>query len=232
MRAARRQNESGCYFPVETDCPCTHGNPMNPDAIRHLQRVDPIFRPVIRASKSLAFKPEPRRTPFESLVSAVAHQQLTGRVAQIILMRFRKLYPRRRFPSAEQVMDTPVRTLRSVGFSKAKAVAIRDIAKKSLDGTIPGSRVIAKLSDEEIIQRLTSARGVGPWTVQMLLIFKLGRPDVLPADDFGVRKGFMLLHGLPELPKPKQLLAYGERWRPHRTAAAWFLWRAVDVYGE
>jgi DNA-3-methyladenine glycosylase II len=202
---------------------------MNPEAIRHLQRIDPLFRPVIRATKSEPFALQPRRTPFESLVNAVAHQQLTGRVAQVILARFKKLYPKTRFPSPTQVRRTSVATLRSVGFSNAKAEAIRDIAAKSLDGTIPTSRAIAKLSDDEIIERLTSARGVGPWTVQM---FKLGRPDVLPADDFGVRKGFMLMHKLPELPKSKDLLAYGERWRPHRTAAAWFLWRAVEVYGK
>ena len=119
--------------------------------------------------------------------------------------------------------------VRACGFSWAKIAAIRDIAAKTLDGTVPTSRVIRALSDDEIIERLTAVRGVGRWTVEMLLIFKLGRPDVLPADDFGVRNGYRIAFGLPELPKPKELLAYGERWHPHATTAARFLWRAADA---
>jgi DNA-3-methyladenine glycosylase II len=111
----------------------------------------------------------------------------------------------------------------------AKVAALRDIAAKTLDGTIPSSRAIRGLDDEEIIERLTMVRGVGRWTVEMMLIFKLGRPDVLPADDFGVRNGFRIAYELPEMPKPKELLAYGERWRPFATTAAWYLWRAADA---
>lgn len=204
-------------------------SPVNPIAARHLVRSDPAFRGLVRKVGHGGFRPRVERTPFESLVSAVAHQQLTGRVAEVILGRFQALYPGRRFPSPRAVLDTPVESLRSAGFSLAKALSIHDIALKALDGTVPNSRRILTLGDEEIIDRLTSIRGVGRWTVQMLLIFKLGRPDVLPVDDFGVRKGFAMLHGLEEPPKPRALMEHGERWKPHRTAAAWYLWRAVDV---
>jgi DNA-3-methyladenine glycosylase II len=119
--------------------------------------------------------------------------------------------------------------LRAAGFSWAKIAALRDIAAKTLDGTVPTSRAIAKMPDHEIIERLVQVRGVGRWTVEMLLIFKLGRPDVLPADDFGVRNGFRIAFGRAEMPKPKELLAHGERWRPFATTAAWYLWRAADA---
>jgi DNA-3-methyladenine glycosylase II len=113
--------------------------------------------------------------------------------------------------------------------SRAKAAAIRDIAAKTAEGVVPTARAIARLSNEEILARLTTIRGVGPWTVEMLLIFTLGRPDVLPVTDFGVRKGFAFVFGLKELPEPGDLLAHGERWRPHCSTAAWYLWRAADL---
>lgn len=173
--------------------------------------------------------PEAGRSPFQSLVRAVAHQQLNGTAAETILRRFRELFPKKRFPNAEQLADVTDEALRGCGFSWAKIASLRDIAAKTLDGTVPGSRAIKLLSDEEIIERLTTVRGVGRWTVEMLLIFKLSRPDVLPIDDFGVRNGYRIAYGLSEMPKPKELLAYGERWRPHGTTAAWYLWRAADA---
>jgi DNA-3-methyladenine glycosylase II len=173
-------------------------------------------------------EPEPKRTPFQSLVQAVAHQQLNGTAANTILTRFIKLFPKRKFPKPEDLASVTDDQIRACGFSFAKIRAIRDIAAKTLDGTIPSSRAIAKLSDKEIIERLTEARGVGPWTVQMLLIFQLGREDVLPADDFGVRAGFRVAYKKRGMPKPKALLKFGERWRPHATTAAWYLWRAAD----
>ncbi|HEY2328534.1 MAG TPA: DNA-3-methyladenine glycosylase 2 family protein, partial [Verrucomicrobiae bacterium] len=136
--------------------------------------------------------------------------------------------PKRRFPKPEDLAKVTDAQLRACGFSFAKIAAIRDIAAKTLDGTIPSSRQIEKLGDEEIIERLTEARGVGRWTVEMLLIFQLGRKDVLPVDDFGVRSGFRAAYKKREMPKPKDLLKFGERWRPHGTTAAWYLWRAAD----
>ncbi|MFM2295573.1 MAG: DNA-3-methyladenine glycosylase [Verrucomicrobiota bacterium] len=173
--------------------------------------------------------PEPWRSPFQSLVQAVAHQQLNGTAANTILTRFKKLFPGRKFPRPEDLAGVSDEQIRACGFSFAKIAAIRDIGAKTLDGTIPSSRVITKLSDEEIITRLTEARGVGRWTVEMLLIFQLGREDVLPVDDFGVRNGFRLTYKKREMPKPKVLAAFGKKWAPHRTTAAWYLWRAADL---
>lgn len=184
---------------------------------------------LIRETGPCKLAHEPWRSPFQSLVQAVAHQQLNGTAANTILTRFKKLFPRRRFPRPEDLAEVTDEQIRACGFSFSKIKAIRDIAAKALDGTIPSSRQIAGLSDDEIIERLTAARGVGRWTVEMLLIFQLGRPDVLPADDFGVRNGFRLAYRKREMPKPKALLAFGRKWRPHATTAAWYLWRAADA---
>ncbi len=201
---------------------------MNAAALKHLSAVDPVMARLIREVGACQLEPEPKRTPFQSLVQAVAHQQLNGTAANTILTRFIKLFPKRKFPKPEDLASVTDDQIRACGFSFAKIRAIRDIAAKTLDGTIPSSRTIAKLSDKEIIERLTEARGVGPWTVQMLLIFQLGREDVLPADDFGVRAGFRVAYKKRGMPKPKALLKFGERWRPHATTAAWYLWRAAD----
>jgi len=162
-------------------------------------------------------------------VQAVAHQQLNGTAADTILTRFKKLFPGRRFPKPADLAGVTDEQIRACGFSFAKIRALRDLAEKTLAGLVPPSRQIMKLSDAEIIERLTQVRGVGRWTVEMLLIFQLGREDVLPAGDFGVRNGFRLAYKKRALPKPKDLLKFGERWRPHATTAAWYLWRAADA---
>jgi DNA-3-methyladenine glycosylase II len=161
-------------------------------------------------------------------VRSVAHQQLHGKAANTILKRFVALYPGKPFPSPEELLETDDEKLRGVGFSRAKVAAIKDIAAKTVEGVVPTSCAIHKMSDTEIVERLTTIRGVGPWTVEMLLIFKLGRPDVWPVTDFGVRKGFSIAFELEEMPTPKELMAHGERWRPYRTTVAWYLWRATD----
>jgi DNA-3-methyladenine glycosylase II len=163
------------------------------------------------------------------LVLAVAHQQLHATAAGNILGRFKKLFPKRRFPKPDDLANVTDAQLRACGFSFAKIRAIRDIAEKTLSGIVPTPRQIVKLSDDEIIERLTEVRGVGRWTVEMLLIFQLGRKDVLPADDFGVRNGFRVAYKKREMPKPKELLKFGQKWRPHATTAAWYLWRAADA---
>jgi len=201
---------------------------MNAAALKHLAVVDPVMRRLIREHGPSKLEHEPWRSPFQSLVLAVAHQQLHATAAGNILGRFKKLFPKRRFPKPEDLTKVTDEQLRACGFSFAKIAAIRDIAAKTLDGTIPASRQIEKLGDEEIIERLTEARGVGRWTVEMLLIFQLGRKDVLPVDDFGVRSGFRVAYKKREMPKSKALLKFGERWRPHGTTAAWYLWRAAD----
>ena len=201
---------------------------MNEATLAHLAKADPVLRRVIREIGACTLRPERRRSPFESLVRAVAHQQLNGTAAETILGRFLALFPSRRFPEPVDLAEVTDDAIRAAGFSRGKLAAIRDIAARSISGVVPTSRQIARLSDEEIVTRLTECRGVGRWTAEMLLIFKLGRPDVLPVDDFGVRQGFKVAYGLADQPKPKELLAYGELWAPYRTTAAWYLWRVAD----
>jgi DNA-3-methyladenine glycosylase II len=187
------------------------------------------MRGLIRAAGPFTLKPRRGRSPYESLLSSVAHQQLTGRAAATILSRFCALYGEGRFPEPGELLATPMEILRAAGFSRAKAVSLHDIAARALDGTIPPRRALARLPDEAIIERLTAVRGVGRWTVEMFLIFTLARPDVLPVDDYGIRNGFRLAYGVAELPRPRELAGFGERWAPFRSTAAWYLWRAADL---
>jgi DNA-3-methyladenine glycosylase II len=172
------------------------------------------------------------RAPYEALLNAIAHQQVHGAAAKAILGRMHALYARDgaapRWPTPQELVDTPEDALRGAGLSRSKVLAMRDVAAKTLDGTVPDLATIARLSNEAIVERLVAVRGVGRWTAEMLLIFTLGRPDVLPVDDFGVRHGFQLLHGRRQMPKPRWLAGYGERWAPHRSTVAWYLWRYVD----
>ena len=202
---------------------------MTPEAIEHLCKADKQLARLIRRVGPCTLKPRRRRAPFEALVQAVTHQQLNGTAAKTILNRMLALYPGCRFPTPEQILATADEQLRAAGLSRAKTAAIKDIATNTLAGIVPTSRAIAKLTNEEILERLTTVRGVGPWTVEMLLMFTLGRLDVLPATDYGVRKGFALTYGWKELPTPRELLEHGERWRPHRSTAAWYLWRALEL---
>jgi DNA-3-methyladenine glycosylase II len=172
--------------------------------------------------------PRRGRSPFESLARAIAYQQLHDKAAESILKRFIALFPGRRFPKPDDLLAMDGRAIRRAGFSGPKVAALRDLAAKALDGTVPTGRAIRTMGDENIVERLVTVRGIGRWTVEMLLIFQLGRPDVLPIDDFGVRNGFRIAYGLRKMPTPGAVLRYGERWRPHRTAAAWYLWRIAD----
>jgi DNA-3-methyladenine glycosylase II len=201
---------------------------VTPEALRHLRR-DPVLKPVIRQVGPCTLAPV-RREPYEALVRAIAHQQVHGRAAEAILGRFLALFPdTAAFPAPEQVLATEVETMRGCGFSASKVAAIRDIAEKAAAGIVPTRRGAARLSDEALIERHVAIRGVGRWTVEMLLIFTLGRLDVLPVDDFGVREGWRVAAGLDAQPKPKELWAIGEAWAPFRTTAAWYLWRAADA---
>jgi len=172
--------------------------------------------------------PPPKRSPFEALVRAIAYQQLHAKAAECILARFIALCQGRRFPQPADVLALDPEQMREAGFSRAKIAALQDLAAKAIDGTLPTAAVIRRLDDDAIVERLVAVRGIGRWTVEMLLIFQLGRPDVLPVDDFGVRNGFRIAYKRPVMPTPQELLRFGERWRPYRTAAAWYLWRAVD----
>ncbi len=203
-----------------------------PAAVHHLERACPAMRGLIRRVGPCTLEMSRGYTPFQSLVSAVAHQQLHGKAAATILGRFRALFPGGRFPGPRALAGVTDEQLRAAGFSRAKTAAIRDLAEKAISGVVPSPKAIAGMNDEEIIARLTQVRGVGRWTVEMLLIFTLGRPDVWPVDDFGVRAGYRILHGLDEMPGPKALAPLGDIFRPHRSVAAWYLWRAVDLERE
>jgi DNA-3-methyladenine glycosylase II len=170
---------------------------------------------------------ERARDPYRALVRAVTFQQLSGKAAATIHGRLLALYPGKEHPDPQDILDTSDEKLRGVGLSRQKMAAIRDISQKRIDGVIPDAKTLKKLSDAEIIERLTAARGVGRWTVEMYLIFTLGRPDILPVDDLGVRKGAEKLYRRKFT--PKQLDEYGARWSPHRSAAAWHFWRIADT---
>jgi 3-methyladenine DNA glycosylase/8-oxoguanine DNA glycosylase len=202
---------------------------MTPAAIAYLTRADKSLGRLIQKVGPCRLAPETRRTPFQALVRSVTFQQLNGNAAETIFGRVLALFPGKKFPSPEDLLGTSDEQLRAAGLSRNKTAAVKDIAAKTISGLVPDSRAIRKLPNEEILERLTSVRGVGPWTVEMLLMFTLGREDVLPVTDFGVRKGFALTYGLKELPTPQELLAHVEKWRPHRTTASWYLWRAVDL---
>jgi DNA-3-methyladenine glycosylase II len=198
-------------------------------ALAHIARVDPILGEVIRAVGPCRLVPETGTQPFQALAHAIAHQQLHATAAKRILGRFAEACGAGRFPMPAAVLAASNQVLRAVGFSSSKVAALKDLAQKAVAGLIPDREALQGLDDLAIIERLTQVRGIGRWTVEMMLIFQLGRPDVLPVDDFGVRNGFRLAYGLRKMPLPRVLAAYGERWAPHRSTAAWYLWRAVEL---
>lgn len=192
---------------------------------------DPVMAALIHAFGPCALRPEPRRTPFEALVRAIAHQQLSGAAAATILRRFLALFPADRFPQPAEVLALAPEALRAAGFSNGKVLALRDLAEKTLSGIVPTPTAIKKLGDEALIERLVAVRGVGRWTAEMLLMFTLGRPDILAADDFGLRSGYRYAYRVAQLPRPTELRAHGEGWRPYRSVACWYLWRAHEHRG-
>jgi DNA-3-methyladenine glycosylase II len=201
---------------------------FTPTELSKLSRADKTIGKLIREHGPIAITLPKRQSIFQGLGESIIFQQISGKAAQSILRKFCALYPRAKFPTSRQLLETPDETLRSAGISRSKALALKDLATKTVEGVVPTRRRIESMSDEEVIEALTQVRGIGAWTVQMLLIFQLGRKDVLPVTDYGVRKGFSIAYGLKELPTPKQLLLVGERWAPYRTAAAWYCWRAID----
>jgi 3-methyladenine DNA glycosylase/8-oxoguanine DNA glycosylase len=199
------------------------------EACEYLTQADKRLGRLIQRVGPCRLKLKKHRSPFQALVESVVYQQLNGTAAATILSRVKALYTERRFPTPQDLLDTPDERLRGAGLSRAKTAAIKDIAAKTLAGVVPNARDISRLSDSEVIERLTVLRGVGPWTCEMLLIFTLGRPDVLPVTDYGVRKGFALTYSWKELPSPNELREFGERWSPHRSTAAWYFWRALEL---
>jgi 3-methyladenine DNA glycosylase/8-oxoguanine DNA glycosylase len=197
-------------------------------ACRHLSAADPRLGALIARHGAFTMRPEPTQSLFAALVEAIVYQQLSGKAAETILGRVIAIYRPRRFPRPADILATPVERLRTAGLSAAKAAAIKDLAARTLDGTVPTMGRVRRMSDDEIIERLTTVRGVGRWTVEMLLLFRLGRPDVLPLGDLGVRKGFARAFNRRVLRDPMVLHRRAERWRPYRSVASWYLWRALD----
>jgi DNA-3-methyladenine glycosylase II len=197
-------------------------------ATEHLAASDPDWAALITRIGPCTLALKDQRSPYEALVRAIAYQQLHGRAAEAILGRFLALYPEKPFPLPEDILATEEAVMRACGFSASKVVSIQGIAAGAQNGVVPTLQAAGSLSDEELIARLVTLRGVGRWTVEMLLMFTLGRPDILPVDDFGVREGWRVLKALDAQPKPKVLAEIGKAWSPYRSTAAWYLWRAVE----
>ena len=206
------------------------------EAVEHLKAADAKLGALIERVGPFMLRLDPSPSPFESLLESILYQQLHGKAAATIHRRVREYFGGD--PTPQMLIDTADDPLRAAGVSGNKIKAFRDLAVKTLDGTVPSHAAIKKLSDAEIIERLTAVRGIGSWTVEMLLIFRLGRPDVLPVSDYGVRKGFALtFQKIPktralaaaDLPKADVLLRRGKKWTPFRSVASWYLWRACDL---
>jgi 3-methyladenine DNA glycosylase/8-oxoguanine DNA glycosylase len=201
------------------------------EAVRHLSERDETLRTLIAETVPFRIDVADAQSPYEVLMESMVYQSISGKAAATIFARIKALGSDGRPPSPEQMLKIPAMKLRKAGLSGAKVLAMKDLAKKALSGTVPTHEEALKLSDEELVERLVSVRGIGAWTVEMFLIFRLGRPDVLPIHDLGVKKGWSVAYGKKHMPKPKELLEFGERWRPYRTVASWYMWRAFERAG-
>lgn len=199
-------------------------------AVRALRRADPKLGKMIdRVGRERRLRLRPTRSTFLALSEAIVYQQLSGKAAATIYGRLIASFPKRPGMTPAVILAASDATLRAAGLSASKAAALKDLADKTLQGEVPTLRRLSRMEDEVIVETLTRVRGIGRWTAEMLLMFRLGRPDVLPVDDLGVRKGFALIHGLSDMPTPKELAALGECWRPWRSVGSWYCWRALEV---
>jgi 3-methyladenine DNA glycosylase/8-oxoguanine DNA glycosylase len=196
-------------------------------AQRLLRQRDPRLAACLSTPLNLTIKRN--QSPYQTLFEAVVRQQLASRAAATILGRVKSLYPDAVVPEPVQLLDTSDEALRGAGLSRAKALALRDLATKTIDGTVPSRRQIVWLSDEDIVERLITIRGIGRWTVEMLLIFNLGRTDVFPVDDYAIRRSIGLVYGMDDVPTARQLRDFGEHWRPYRTVASLSLWSWLNA---
>jgi DNA-3-methyladenine glycosylase II len=202
------------------------------EATNTLAEHDEKLKFLIAETEPFQMNPDPLQSPYEALLKAIAYQSISGKAAATIFGRIEALSSTGRAPSPHEMVKLRKQALRKAGLSGAKVVAMKDLAEKTIEGVVPTLEEAQKLSDEELVERLTSVRGIGAWTVEMFLIFRLGRPDVLPIHDLGVQKGWSITYGKKHKPKPKELLAFGERWRPYRTVASWYMWRACSRAGN
>lgn len=201
-------------------------------AVRHLCTCDEQMKQVIAELRPFEIDLHNTHSPYEVLVRAICYQSITRKAASTIYGRIKELGEGGHPPSPEIMRKLPAAKLRKAGLSAAKVKSMKDLAKKALAGIVPTHDEALQLSDEELVKRLVSVRGIGAWTVEMFLIFRLGRPDVLPIHDLGVKKGWSVVYGKQHMPTPKELLRFGERWRPYRTVASWYMWRAFERAGH
>jgi 3-methyladenine DNA glycosylase/8-oxoguanine DNA glycosylase len=203
---------------------------FDPDAAAAaLCQADERLAGVIQRAGPFTLRPQKLQSPFQALLRSIIYQQLSGKAAATIFSRVEAAFPDGDGVCPTAIVAAPDELLRKAGMSRAKVAAVKDLATKTLDGKVPDLAKLQRMDDEEILARLVSVRGVGRWTVEMLLIFRLGRPDVLPVSDLGVRRGFMFTFRKRRMPPPGDVLRHGERWRPYRSVASWYLWRAVDL---
>jgi len=200
-------------------------------AHEHLSQADKRLGRLMADIGEFPFKLDECDSVYESLLEAITHQSIAGKAAQVIFGRIKAFGSDGRCPTPQELLRVRKPQLRKAGLSHAKVAAVRDLAQKTIEGVVPTIEAAQKMSDEELVERLISVRGIGAWTVEMFLIFRLGRPDVLPIHDYAVQKGFAITYRKRNIPKPKDLLKFGERWRPYRTVASWYMWRAVSVAG-
>ena len=197
----------------------------------HLSAKDERLAELILATAKFQTDLDAAQSPYEALMESIAYQSISGKAAATIFGRVKALGSNGRAPTPEQMLKLRKPQLRKAGLSGAKILAMKDLAAKTIAGVVPTREEAHKLSDDELVERLVSVRGIGAWTVEMFLIFNLGRPDVLPIHDLGVKKGWSVTYGKKHMPKPKELLAFGERWRPYRTIASWYMWRSFERAG-
>jgi len=200
-------------------------------ATKHLAAADERLARLIEETLPFQIDIADAQSPYEVLLESIAYQSISGKAAATIFGRVKALSSTGGIPTPEEMLKLRKPALRKAGLSGAKILAMKDLAKKTLEGIVPTHEQAEKMSDEELVERLVSVRGIGAWTVEMFLIFRLGRPDVLPIHDLGVKKGWSITYGKKHMPKPKELLAFGERWRPYRTVASWYMWRAFERAG-
>ncbi len=201
------------------------------EATRQLAERDVCLKRLIDETIPFQIDIADAQSPYEALLESIAYQSISGKAAATIFGRVKALSATGRAPTPQEMLKLRKPALRKAGLSGAKILAMKDLAQKTIDGVVPTLEQSEKLSDEELVERLVSVRGIGAWTVEMFLIFRLGRPDVLPIHDLGVKKGWSVTYGKKHMPKPKELLAFGERWRPYRTVASWYMWRAFERAG-
>ena len=201
------------------------------EAHTFLSSTDERLAALIQRVGEFQFKLDECDSVYESLLEAITYQSISGKAAAKIFERIRALGSNG-CPKPQELLRVRTQTLRRAGLSNAKILAVKDLARKTIEGVVPTLAEAEKMSDQELVARLISVRGIGAWTVEMFLIFRLGRPDVLPIHDYGVQKGYALTYRKRRIPKPKELLKFGERWRPYRTVGSWYMWRAVQLAGK